>query len=198
MKNSLGLQLESEQRNFPDFRWGGKSGKFYRKRDCEGFTLVELIVVIVILAILAAILVPGLLGWIDKAKLSKYELEARSIAQAAQAEVAEFYAKGGVPKGNLVWFADDDKAEKEGLKKIKELSGIDSIKSVYVYCKDIINGNDWTIESMWIMYTTDGKNMYAVWHVNKLPDDERNAIKGVHGDALKGSEEGWVFVENAF
>lgn len=34
----------------------------------KGFTLVELIVVIVILAILAAILVPALLGYIDKAK----------------------------------------------------------------------------------------------------------------------------------
>ena len=38
------------------------------KEKNHGFTLVELIVVIVILAILAAILVPQLLGYIDKAK----------------------------------------------------------------------------------------------------------------------------------
>ena len=34
----------------------------------KGFTLVELIVVLVILALLAALLVPALLGYIDKAK----------------------------------------------------------------------------------------------------------------------------------
>lgn len=39
-----------------------------KKNNLGGFTLVELIVVLVILAILAAIMVPSLLGYIDKAK----------------------------------------------------------------------------------------------------------------------------------
>ena len=64
------------------------------KKNNKGFTLVELIVVLVILAILAAILVPALLGYIDKARSSQYLEEAHSILTAAQAWETEQYAKG--------------------------------------------------------------------------------------------------------
>lgn len=57
----------------------------------RGFTLVELIVVIVILAILAAILVPALLGYIDKAKKQKIISEARDVWVASQAALTECY-----------------------------------------------------------------------------------------------------------
>ena len=58
-----------------------------------GFTLVELIVVLVILAILAAILVPALLGYIDKARNGQYLEEAHSIYTAIQVVEDEKYAK---------------------------------------------------------------------------------------------------------
>ena len=41
-----------------------------KEMNNKGFTLVELIVVLVILAILAAILVPALLGYIDRETVS--------------------------------------------------------------------------------------------------------------------------------
>ena len=63
------------------------------KKNNKGFTLVELIVVLVILAILAAILVPALLGYIDKARNGQYLEEAHSIYTAVQAYGTEQYAK---------------------------------------------------------------------------------------------------------
>lgn len=62
------------------------------KHNNHGFTLVEMIVVMVILTVLAAILIPGLLGWIDEAKGKQYVLSARSVYMSAQAIESEKYA----------------------------------------------------------------------------------------------------------
>ena len=48
------------------------------KKDKKGFTLVEMIVVIVIIGILLAILVPGMFRYIDKAKDKQIEVNART------------------------------------------------------------------------------------------------------------------------
>ena len=64
-----------------------------KKMNNKGFTLVELIVVLVILAILAAILVPALLGYIDRAKKQQYVLNAKSLLTATQAEFSSFYGQ---------------------------------------------------------------------------------------------------------
>lgn len=67
---------------------------FKLAKNTKGFTLVEVIVVLVILAILATIMIPSMTKWIDRAKDRSVLVECRSVLLAAQTLSSEQYAVG--------------------------------------------------------------------------------------------------------
>lgn len=56
--------------------------------------MVEMITVLLILAVMAAVITPSLLGFIDKVKVQQYVTEANSVRVSAQMLVTEEYAAG--------------------------------------------------------------------------------------------------------
>lgn len=65
-------------------------------KDNKGFTLIEMIVTIVILGLLLAILIPGLIKYIEKAKDKQLMVNARSAYLAVQADLFEAIRKNDV------------------------------------------------------------------------------------------------------
>ena len=63
-----------------------------KNKNRKGFSLVELIVVLVIMAILAAALIPSLTGYIKKTKQQNINSECQSAVQAAQTIASGAYA----------------------------------------------------------------------------------------------------------
>lgn len=94
------------------------------KRKVKGFTLIELIVVMGILAVLAGVLVPNMINSIRKAKVNTANANAKAIFNASQtiAQNYEFKRETGI-KGTIcsdLSGSVDDTLESEFTTKLKK------------------------------------------------------------------------------
>ncbi len=72
----------------------------------KGFTLIELIVVIAIIGVLAAILVPSMLGYVSKSKTSAANADAKSLYNAVATSLVDLDTEG-VVVGTMTWTGDE-------------------------------------------------------------------------------------------
>ncbi|MEG0933456.1 MAG: type II secretion system protein [Lachnospiraceae bacterium] len=130
------------------------------KKTKQGFTLVELIVVLVILAVLASLLIPALVGYIDKANEKKAIAECRQVVMAAQTIVSEQYGERGSTDTTILKKEILNLAEVNGT--IKELKICSSnMKSQYVE-GTVLSLTYETKDGISVLYKVDGTPKYVV------------------------------------
>lgn len=116
----------------------------------KGFTLIELIVVIAIIGVLAAILVPSIMGYIKHAKSTRLNANARSIYSAAQLAIVDVNnAMGTISPDEVYTGGSDGIGHPQG-------GGNDCILTTYL-------GDEFEGHFLFITNSEGSGCIYALW-----------------------------------
>ncbi len=147
------------------------------KKNKKGFTLIEIIVVVVILAVLMAVAVPSVLKYIDEADDAKYMTQARSAYTILNREIAK--AIVSAPNNTLSSADFESIVENSDFSDLKDICAVSLPQLQY-------DGEDFPQNDALI--TIDNIPKTYCFVIGKIDDESDEGIKAERYITLKENE----------